>query len=145
MWINPEMRQEIQCQLREKWLKVISIETQPDRSDEGMDAQTNSSQDGSSGKVAREQDCVGLTVLDELVALLVANHDQPVESLRPQIQRLVLEHLFLDQAGDRVMCHDTPSLEMQVDLIIRVLQQARRQALVQGQYSNQPSTPPMFG
>lgn len=88
--------------------------------------------------------------LDEFLGLLAENHDQPVQALRPMIQRLVYERAFLDHTGDSMYATtDSKSLvsqlNMQVDEIVAVLEKVRQHAVSRGQWSDQSLPPLMCG
>lgn len=97
--------------------------------------------------------------LDDFLELLAEYHDQPVEALRPMIQRVVAERAFLDYMGDRMgdrMTHDSSvsasdgeslqsQFEGQVDQIVAVLEKVRQYAMSRGQWSDLNSPPLMCG
>lgn len=150
MWVNPQLREEIQQQLHENWPTAASNATP----DVAPDATSDAAPDKlapSRGEVPEKNPAAGavpgagLWVVDELVVLLVAYHDQSTDTLRSKVRRLVLEHMFTADGGDSVMAHDAPSMDSQVDMIVHVLENARQRAFNQGDWSNQPAAPLMCG
>lgn len=82
--------------------------------------------------------------LDDLLGLLAEFHDQPVHKLRPMLRRVVIEHVYLDHAGDSFADgNQTTSLEGHLDHIVLVLEKVRLHAVSRGQWSAQ-STPPLM-
>lgn len=85
-------------------------------------------------------------LLPDLLALIAENHDRPVRELQPMIRRLIEEHDFFDDAGDSMVETDRDELiDDYADLFVKALERVRRQALKQGEWSNLPVTPQMFG
>lgn len=88
--------------------------------------------------------------LDDLLGLLAENHDQPVEALRPMIQRVVAEHTFMDYTGDSMASATGDEsvqspLDCQVDQIVIVLEKVRQHAVSRGQWSDLTAPPLMCG
>jgi hypothetical protein len=87
-----------------------------------------------------------LWVLHDLVGMVAAAHDRPVRELEPMIRRVVTEQNFVDECGDTVMdAQGIKMIERQVQVILKVLESVRQQALASGQWSDVPLTPQMFG
>lgn len=103
-----------------------------------------------SGVSARQQSCVlpqsTMWVLHDLVQMITESHNQPVRQMAPMIRRLITEQNFADDCGDPIISVDREAqIDLQVEVVLRVLEQLRHLALDQGLWSNAPMTPPMFG
>ncbi len=92
------------------------------------------------------QVCPGPWLLRDLLQLVAETHDQPVSSIAPLIRRLILEKNFIDENGDPCSDHlRRRSIDMHVDLLVRVLEEVRRTAMAEGEWSHVPAAPQMFG
>lgn len=123
MLMSPHMRDEAQDMLVYKWQEMTQGKSVP------------------SGSGVFEQ-CPVVWVLDDLLDLMAEFHDRPVQELRPMIRRLIHEKTCLDNMEPT---SHRQSMDSQVDLAVEVLENVRRQGLDNGQWSDQPSTPLMFG
>ncbi|MCE9589470.1 MAG: hypothetical protein K8S99_02985 [Planctomycetes bacterium] len=84
--------------------------------------------------------------LPDTMRIVEAAHDQPIESLEPEIRQHLLEGSFVDENGDA--SSDEPELaniDRDVTLMMRVLDTVRTEALARGYWSDAPVTPIMFG
>ena len=82
-------------------------------------------------------------ILSGLLTLVEELYDRPVQHLAPTIRSLIAEQSFAADADDAVV--DTQrgaQIELQVDLIVRVLEKVRVMALRQGLWSSHPATHP---
>jgi len=82
--------------------------------------------------------------LPVLIDLVASDHEQPVEQRDAAIRELVVEHADLDEAADSVS-RDADRLERCIGLLKAELEQARQQQLEQGEWSDTPVPPLMFG
>jgi hypothetical protein len=136
--------------MREQWFNRLGNKTRSaipaDQTEVTSLAQNDPSPRSASTKAGHgEHDCAGLNMLDDLLALLMDRHDQPVKEWRQIIRRMVLDRMFTDHTGDSIAQHDAPTMDFQTDLIVHVLEEARQNAMTQGQWSDQPSPPLMCG
>ncbi len=66
-------------------------------------------------------------VLSELFEAVTTSQSPRKERLKGLVRRRLVECLFMDQGGDRVIDpHYQPQLERQVDLVVAVLEQLRQ-------------------
>ena len=90
--------------------------------------------------------CPVVWVLHDLMQLVSECHDQPVRQLEPAIRRIILEQESADVHGDDVVdALSQARVERHVNAVIDVLEQIRQQAVHNGQWSDAPVTPLMFG
>jgi hypothetical protein len=93
------------------------------------------------------QVCPGPWLLRDLLQLVADSHDQPIDELEPRIRRLILERNFIDENGDP--CQDLlrrRAIDLHVTLLVRVMHRVRDVAMQeQGEWSNVPAAPQMFG
>lgn len=103
-----------------------------------------------SGAAASQKMCAlprsTMWVLNDLVQMVAESHDQPVHQMAPMIRRLITEQNFADECGDPIIDADRVAQNnLQVEVVLRVLEQVRDLALTQGLWSNAPMAPQMFG
>jgi hypothetical protein len=90
--------------------------------------------------------CPVVWVLHDLMQLMSECHDQPVRQLEPAIRRIILEQESADIHGDNVVdALSRAHMERHVNTVIDVLERIRQQAMLNGQWSDAPVTPLMFG
>jgi len=66
--------------------------------------------------------------------------------LQKLLHRQVMEFSFIDECGDHVFDDQVCSrIDHQVELVVRILDHARRKSESQGAWTNLPPTPMMFG
>lgn len=123
MLMSTHMRDEAQDMLVHKWQELTRSR-------------------GTSRCSGVHEQCPVVWVLDDLLDLMAEFHDRPVVELRPMIRRLIHEKTCLDNMEPS---QHSQSIDKQVDLAVDVLESIRRQGLDNGQWSDQPSTPLMFG
>ena len=102
------------------------------------------------GSSVRQRSCAlpqsTMWVLHDLVQMIAESHDRPVHQMAPMIRRLIAEQNFADDCGDPIISADREAqIDLQVDVVLRVLEQVRDLALDQGLWSNAPMVPQMFG
>lgn len=107
---------------------------------------TNAEVDDFDFNDAATQVCPVSWLLPELLQMIAERHDEPVSYLRPSIRQLIRERvvMYACAAGMSLAAADE-LLEQQVDLLVRVLEQVRRQALACGEWSEMVAGPEMFG
>jgi hypothetical protein len=114
---------------------------------DALEAEIHQAQEttGSPGP-ANMQVCPVWWLIPDLLQLIGERHDEPVILLRPSIRRLIRERagIYACGAGMSEAAADE-LLEQQVDLLVRVLEQVRQQALDCGQWSEISPAPQMFG
>lgn len=90
--------------------------------------------------------CLLRKVLPEMVRLAEYAHDRPMASLEPEIRQRLLEGSFNDENGD-TSCDEPEiaNIDRDVQLIVRVLEAVRTEALACGYWSDAPVTPLMCG
>lgn len=87
-----------------------------------------------------------MRVMPILLELLAECHDRPAHYFTPTIRRQLIEHCFIIDNGDDMDKQErVVSLEQQVQMLVRVLEQLRQTLLRQGQWSDAPVTPQMYG
>ena len=90
--------------------------------------------------------CPPVWLLPDLLAMVEESHDRPVRELTPTIRRMILEHNFVDAIGDGLIESDEQArVERLVQVLVKVLEKVRKTALDEGQWSEAPVTPLMFG
>lgn len=85
-------------------------------------------------------------LLHDLLRLIAEGHDRPVRELEPMIRQLIVEKNFCDETGD--VCLDDQqrrSIDDYVDVLVRVLERVREQAVASGAWSSLPASAPMCG
>lgn len=103
------------------------------------------------GQFRRLQDvdkctCSLRRMLPELIRMIAENPEQPAQQFEDTIRNLVAEQDFIDDSGDTVVDarHDAV-VELYVSVFVDVLEKVRQHAITQGQWSDTPVTPQMFG
>lgn len=102
--------------------------------------------DASSCALAPEV-CPLLWLVPEFLNLVLEEHDRPIHELEPIIRRLIDEADFVDENGDTTIGATTHRREVdeQAKLVVAMLTEWRASAVEQGQWSDAPVTPIMFG
>ncbi|MCG8510239.1 MAG: hypothetical protein MI741_13505 [Rhodospirillales bacterium] len=84
--------------------------------------------------------------VEDLLEVVSDNRREPVHSLRPIIRRLLQQQEFVEQGGDcTIEANDANHLEQYVELTVRVLRRFRHEMFEDGEWSQTPVTPIMFG
>lgn len=84
-------------------------------------------------------------LLPDLLHLLAENHGSDAHDLRPAIRRIILDRGAIYAMGAGITQSEADEiLEGQIDLIVRVLEQVRQQALDCGEWS-ESTAPAWFG
>jgi len=87
-----------------------------------------------------------IAVLPGLIRQVCGYTDHSIEHLRPTIKRLILEQLFMDVGGDAIVdTHHRLQVNVYVELTLRVLVRVRERELGEGEWSDTPVTPQMYG
>lgn len=89
--------------------------------------------------------CPSPTMIETLVDLLAEDPSRSVAELEPIIHRMLFESQFVDEGGDSVILDAFDSLDVQAQLLVRVLEEVRQLGLREGLWSTEPVTPMMFG
>lgn len=90
--------------------------------------------------------CPALWVLPELLNLVCEQRDRPVQEMTPMVRRLIVEQSFVDENGDSIFdARARSQVEKQVEVIVRVLESIRQEALSDGRWSNVPLADMMYG
>lgn len=85
-------------------------------------------------------------VLHDLVQMIAESHDRPMYQMAPMVRRLIAEQNFADDCGDPIINTDRETqIDLQVNVVLRVLEEVRHLALDRGLWSNAPMAPQMFG
>ena len=85
-------------------------------------------------------------VLHDLIQMIAESHDRSVHRMAPMVRRLIAEQNFADDCGDPIISADREAqIDLQVDVVLRVLEEVRHIALDRGLWSNAPMAPQMFG
>ena len=85
-------------------------------------------------------------LLPELVRMIEQDDHQPVSFHEPVIRRQLLEQSFISEAGDNFFGPDIQdSVDEIVEMLVDLLEEIRRQAISQQQWSQVPLAPQMFG
>jgi hypothetical protein len=85
-------------------------------------------------------------LLHDLLALVADAHDQPIEDLAPRIRQIIIERQFINENGDTCLdAHQRDLLEAHVAKFVQLIDRVRRLARHEGEWSNVPVTPQMFG
>jgi hypothetical protein len=85
-----------------------------------------------------DQDCPAAALLPQLLDIVAEAPHEPVSNRTQTIRRLICEHSFPSVAG-------FVSADLQVQVIVRVLETVRNEAIRHGSWSNEPAAMPMFG
>ncbi|MEX0774268.1 MAG: hypothetical protein WD042_01000 [Phycisphaeraceae bacterium] len=94
----------------------------------------------------RTDTCPALWVLHELIGLVEEFHQIPVVQIEPTIRKLIVEQSFVDENGDCVFDADSQvEVDRQVEMIVRVLERVRQQALAVGTWCEAPLTEQYVG
>ncbi len=85
-------------------------------------------------------------ILPRLMRLADDLHGEPIEQLAPAVRRMLMEQAFVDAHGDAVLIDaERRQIDEQVAMLLRILEQARREQHANGQWATVPVTPQMFG
>ena len=84
-------------------------------------------------------------MIETLVDLLAEDPSRPVSELEPIIHRMLFENQFIDDGGDSVILDSLDSIDVQTQLLVKVLEAVRQQGLRDGLWCTTPTTPMMFG
>jgi len=85
-----------------------------------------------------KRECPAAKVLPQLLDIVAESPHEPVSNKTGTIRRLIYERSFPDVAG---FVH----ADLQVQVMVRVLETVRNEAIRRGTWSDQPAAPLMFG
>ena len=67
------------------------------------------------------------SIMEQLLKLVSEPMDQPVESFRPMIRRIIVERVFVEESGDTAVNPDFDEhVDTEVDRLVGVLHQSRQ-------------------
>lgn len=84
-------------------------------------------------------------VLPDLLGIIAEHHAEPVERLRPAIRQVIVEQAFACPSDAVIDPDQDETIDAQVDLLIVVLEQARRQATAREPRPRMSAAPQMCG
>ncbi len=91
------------------------------------------------------QTCPSPLMIEAMVDLVAEDPSRPVAELEPIIHRMLFENQFIDDGGDSVILDGFDSIDVQSQLLVKVLEEVRQQGLREGLWCTMPATPMMFG
>ena len=91
------------------------------------------------------QTCPSPALIEAMVDMVAEDPRRPVAELEPVIHRMLFENQFIDDGGDSVILDAFDSIDVQTQILVKVLEEVREQGLREGLWSSMPAAPMMFG
>lgn len=84
-------------------------------------------------------------LLRDLLKVIAERPEESAEQLRPTIRRVIGERAFASPCDSAIACDQGKAIDAQADMLVRILERVRHQAVEQGAWSTMPAAPVMCG